>query len=84
MEFSPLCSENTALSLETFAFFETTISFSGAHNISIHALAATNSGIRTRQRCKKHEWLLRFPDDGNARPRELSVVRRIIEAKPEK
>ena len=32
---------NNALSSETFAFFETTISFSGARNISVHALAAT-------------------------------------------
>ena len=44
MEFSLLCSENNALSSETFAFFETT-SFSGARNISVHALAATSSGI---------------------------------------
>ena len=52
MEFPPLCSGKSALSSETFAFFETTISFSGAHNISVHALAAASSGIRTRQRCK--------------------------------
>ena len=25
----------------------------------------------------KHEWLVRFPDDVKARPRELSVVTRI-------
>ena len=41
MEFSPLCSENNALSSETFTFFETKISFSGARNVSVHALAAT-------------------------------------------
>ena len=52
MEFSPLCSENNALSSEIFAFFETTISFSVARNIAVHALAATCSGIWTRQRCK--------------------------------
>ena len=52
MEFSLLCSENNALSSETFAFFETKIPFSGARNISVHTLAATSSGIRTRQRCK--------------------------------
>ena len=46
MEFSPLWSENNAVSSETFAFFETTISFSGARNISFHALAATSSGIK--------------------------------------
>ena len=40
MGFSPVCSENNALSSETFSFFETTISFSGARNISVHALAA--------------------------------------------
>ena len=44
MEFSPLCWENNALSSETFAFFETTISFSGTHNISVHALAPKSSG----------------------------------------
>ena len=26
----------------------------------------------------KHEWLVRFSDDGKARPRELSVVKIII------
>ena len=52
MGFSPICSENNALSSETFAFFETTIPFSGARNISVQALAATSSGIRTRQRCR--------------------------------
>ena len=50
--FSPVCSENNALSSETFAFFETTICFSGACNISVDALAATSSEIYTRQRCK--------------------------------
>ena len=45
MGFLPLRSGKSALSSETFAFFETTISFSGAHNISVHALAATRSGI---------------------------------------
>ena len=39
MGFSPLCSENNALSSEIFAFFKTTISVSGARNISVHALA---------------------------------------------
>ena len=52
MGFSPICSENNTLSAETFAFFETRISFSDARNISVHALAATSSGIRTKQRCK--------------------------------
>ena len=52
MGFPPLCSEKSALSSETFAFFETTISFSGACNISVHALAATSSKICTRKRCK--------------------------------
>ena len=52
MEFSPLCSGNNALSSETFAFFETIKFFSGARNISVHALAAMSSGICTRQRCK--------------------------------
>ena len=52
MGFPPLCSENNALSSETFAFFETKISFSGARNISVHALATTSSEICTRQRCK--------------------------------
>ena len=52
MGFPPLCSEKSALSSETFAFFETTISFLGACNISVHALAATSSEICTRQRCK--------------------------------
>ena len=42
MAFSPLCLENNVLSSETFPFFETTISFSGACNISVHALAATS------------------------------------------
>ena len=40
MGFPPLCSGKSALSSETFAFFETTISFSSACNISVHALAA--------------------------------------------
>ena len=75
MGFSPLCSENNTLSSETFAFFETTISFSGARNISVHALTTTSSGIRTRQRCRN---MNRFPDDVKTRPRELSVVTRII------
>ena len=52
MGFPPLCSEKSALSSQTFAFFETTISFSGASNISVHALAATSSDIFTKQRCK--------------------------------
>ena len=52
MGFALLCSGKNAFSSETFAFFETTKSFSGARNISIHALAATSSGICTRQRCK--------------------------------
>ena len=54
------------------------IFFSGACNISVHALAATSSEICTRQRCKIYEWLVRFSDDVKARPRELSVVKRII------
>ena len=49
MGFPPLCSE-------TFAFFETTVSFSGARNISVHALAATSSEICTRQRFKT--WMV--------------------------
>ena len=49
MGFSPICSE-------TFAFFETTKSFSVARNISVHALAATSSEICTRQRCKT--WMV--------------------------
>ena len=40
MEFSPLCSEKSALSSETFLFIEATIYFSSACNISVHALAA--------------------------------------------
>ena len=52
MGVSPIYSENNALSSETFTFFETTISFSGERNISVHALAATSSGILTRERCK--------------------------------
>ena len=52
MGFAPLCSENNSLSSETFAYFETKIYFSGARNISVHALAATSSGILTGQRCK--------------------------------
>ena len=51
MGFPPLCSGKSALSSETFALFETTMSFSGACNISVHALAATNSEICTTQRC---------------------------------
>ena len=47
MGLPPLCSEKSALSSETFAFFETTISFSGTRNISVHALAATSSQICT-------------------------------------
>ena len=30
----------------------------------------------------KHEWLVRFSDDVKARPRELSVVKRIIALRP--
>ena len=56
MGFPPLCSEKSALSSETFAFFETTISFSGACNISVYALGATSSEICTRQRCKT--WMV--------------------------
>ena len=52
MGFSPLFSEKNALSSETFAFFETTKSFLGARNISVHALAATSSEICTRECCK--------------------------------
>ena len=52
MEFSPLCSGKSALSSEIFAFFETTIYFSSAYNVSVHALAATSSEIWTRQRCR--------------------------------
>ena len=52
MGFSPICSENNGLSSETFAFFETTKSFSGARNISVHALAAMSSSICTGQCCK--------------------------------
>ena len=52
MGFPPLCSEKSALSSETFTFFETTIYFSGACNISVHALAAMSSEICTRQHCK--------------------------------
>ena len=50
--FPPLYSGKSAISSETFAFFQTTKSFSGACNISVHALAATSSEICTRQRCK--------------------------------
>ena len=50
MGFALLCSGKSAVSSETFAFFETTIRFSGACNISVHALAATSSEICTRQR----------------------------------
>ena len=35
-----MCSGKNALSSETFAFFQTTKSFSGTRNISAHALAA--------------------------------------------
>ena len=77
-DFHHYVQERMFFSSETFVFFETTISFSGACNISVHALAATSSEICTRQRCKKHEWLVRFSDDGKARPREISVVKRII------
>ena len=52
MGFPPLCSGKSVLSSETFAFFETAISFSGACNISVHALAAASSEICTRQRCR--------------------------------
>ena len=52
MVFPSLCSGKSALSSETFAFFETTRSFSGARNISVHALAATRSEMCTKQRCK--------------------------------
>ena len=45
MEFPPLSSGKSAFSSETFAFFGTAISFSGACNISVHALAATSSEI---------------------------------------
>ena len=51
MGFPPLCSGKIALSSETFAFFETT-SFSGASNISVHALAVTSIEMCTRQRFK--------------------------------
>ena len=51
-DFHHYVQERIFLWSETFAFFETTKSFSGARNISVHALAATSSGIRTRQRCK--------------------------------
>ena len=78
MGFPPLCPGNSALSSQTFAFFETTKSFSDARNISVHVLAPTSSEICTRQHCKKHEWLVRFSDDVKAHPRELSVVKRII------
>ena len=63
-----------ALSSETITFFETTIYFSSARNISVHASAATSSGIRTRQRCRNMNSYC----DVKARPRELSVVTRII------
>ena len=52
MAFPPICSGKSVLSSETLAFFVTKISFSGACNISDHALAATSSEICTRQRCK--------------------------------
>ena len=52
MGFPSLCSGKSALSSETFAFFETTISFSGACNIWVDGLAATSSEICTRQRCR--------------------------------
>ena len=45
MGFPPLYSGRNALSSETLAFFETTKSFPGARNISVHALAATSSEI---------------------------------------
>ena len=45
MGFPPLCSGKNALSSETFAFFETTKSFSGARNISVHGLAATSRDL---------------------------------------
>ena len=56
MGFPPLCLGKSVLSWETFAFFETTISFSGASNDSVHALAAASSEICTKQRCKK--WMV--------------------------
>ena len=52
MGIPPLCSGKSALSSETFEFFETTLSLSGACNISVDALAATSSEICTRQSCK--------------------------------
>ena len=82
MGFLPLCSGNNALSSETFAFFEATISFSGAHNISVHALAATSNGIRTRQRCRNMNGYCDSRTMFKARPRELSVVTRIITSLP--
>ena len=49
MGFPPLCSEKSGLPSETFAFFESTICFWGACNISVDALAATSSEICTSQ-----------------------------------
>ena len=47
MGFPILCSGKSPLSSETIAFFEATKSFSGARNISVHALAATSTEICT-------------------------------------
>ena len=78
MGFSPICSKNNALSSETFTFFETTTSFSGTRNISVHALAATSSGSRTRQRCRNMNGYCDSRTMLRHAPRELSVVTRII------
>ena len=52
MGFALLSSGKNAFSSETFAFFETTKSFSGGCNISVHALAAMSSGVCTKQCCR--------------------------------
>ena len=44
MGFAVLCPGKNAFSSETFAFFETTKSFSSARNISVHALAGQAVG----------------------------------------
>ena len=74
MGFSLLCSGKNAFSSETFAFFETAKSFSGARNISVHARAVGS----VLANVVKTEWLVRFSDDFKERPRELSAVTRII------
>ena len=37
--------------------------------------------VRVLSNVVKHEWLLRFPDDVKACPRELSVMTRIIDTR---